>query len=42
MTSLFIGNLARDIDKRHLEDEFQKISPCTFRFKVVIGENKNE
>ena len=36
MTSLFIGNLARGIDERDLEDEFQKVSSCTFRFKVWL------
>lgn len=35
MTSLFIGNLARGIDERDLEDEFQKVASCTFRFKVT-------
>jgi hypothetical protein len=34
MSSLFIGNLARGIDEKYLEDEFQKVASCTFRFKV--------
>ena len=36
MSSLFIGNLARGIDEKYLEDEFQKVASCTFRFKVRV------
>jgi hypothetical protein len=33
--SLFIGNLARGINERDLEDDFVNIGECTFRFKVT-------
>lgn len=32
--SLFIGNLARGLSERDLEDEFDKIGSCTVRCKV--------
>lgn len=32
--SLFIGNLGDRVNERDLEDEFNKIGECTFRFKV--------
>ncbi len=33
--SLFIGNLARGVNERDLEDDFVNIGECTFRFKVT-------
>ena len=41
MSSLFIGNLARGIDEKYLEDEFQKVASCTFRFKVTYKKSNN-
>ncbi len=32
--SLFVGNIARDVNERDLGDEFDRISPCEFKFKV--------
>lgn len=33
--SLFIGNIARDVNERDLEDMFDRIGQCQFRFKVI-------
>lgn len=41
MSSLFIGNLARGINEKYLEEEFQKVASCTFRFKVTYKEGKD-
>jgi RNA recognition motif-containing protein len=38
--SLFIGNLPRDANERDLEELFDKIGSCTFRFKVPPIYNK--
>lgn len=38
--SLFIGNLARGVNERDLEDEFVNIGECTFRFKVPLSISK--
>jgi hypothetical protein len=32
--SLFVGNIARDVNDRALEEEFDRISACEFKFKV--------
>jgi RNA recognition motif-containing protein len=32
--SLFIGNIARDVNENDIHDEFDKIGACDFRFKV--------
>lgn len=34
MTSLFIGNIAREANERDLQEEFDRIGQCQFRFKV--------
>jgi len=34
--SLFVGNIARDVNDRDLETEFDRISACEFKFKVSI------
>jgi hypothetical protein len=36
MTTLFIGNISRDVKEQDLLDEFDKIAPCTIRFKVRL------
>ena len=37
--SLFVGNISRNIRAEDLEEEFDKIGPCTVNFKVTILSN---
>lgn len=34
--SLFVGNVSRSIRAEDLEEEFDKIGPCTVNFKVIL------
>jgi RNA recognition motif-containing protein len=35
--SLFVGNISRNLRVEDLEEEFDKIGPCTVNFKVLIS-----
>ena len=35
MSSLFVGNISRNVNDRELEEEFDRIGQCTVRCKVT-------